>query len=113
MSQSESTPRDDAESEIARVSHDIAGRLRARGVNVRDDESPEDVVRLLEGVELFERAVQSKGGDLMVDEPPARGSIQPDDPDFLLPTRTDDESASAYLTRLETATRAVRGHKRS
>lgn len=111
MPQTGSTPRDDAQSEIARVSQNIAGRLRTLGVTVRDDESPDDIVRLLEGVEAFERAVQSKGGDLMVDEPPARGTVQPDDPDFLLPKRADDESASAYLVRLEAATHAVRGHR--
>jgi hypothetical protein len=110
MPQPESTPRDD-DSEITRVSRDIAGRLRQRGINVGDEESPDDIVRLLEGVEAFERAVQSKGGDLMVDEPPARGSVQPDDPDFLLPARTDDESVDAYLERLDTATNAVRGHR--
>ncbi|MEO6528237.1 MAG: hypothetical protein ABIP93_16570 [Gemmatimonadaceae bacterium] len=110
MPQSESVPRDD-DSEIVRVSHDIAGRLRTRGVTVSDDESPDDIVRMLEGVEAFERAVQSRGGDLMVDEPPVRGAVQPDDPDFLLPKRADDESASLYLERLEAATRAVRGHR--
>jgi hypothetical protein len=108
MTEPGSASRDD--SEIIRVSQDIAGRLRTRGVRVRDDETPDDIVRLLEGVEAFERAVQSKGGDLMVDEPPARGTVQPDNPDFLLPKRADDESASAYLERLEAATQAVRGH---
>ena len=105
-----SAPRND-DSEIMRVSQAMAGRLRQRGVAVRDDESPDDIVRLLEGVEAFERAVQSRGGDLMVDEPPARGAVQPDDPDFLLPTRADDETAAAYLERLEAATHAVRGHR--
>ena len=110
MPQPGSSPRDD-DSEITRVSQDLAYRLRQRGVAVGDDESPEDIVNLLEGVEAFEQAVMSKGGDLMVDEPPARGSVQPDDPDFLLPKRADDESVAAYLERLNTATRAVRGHK--
>ena len=69
MPQPGSSPRDD-DSEITRVSQDLAYRLRQRGVAVRDDESPEDIVNLLEGVEAFEQAVMSKGGDLMVDEPP-------------------------------------------
>jgi hypothetical protein len=111
MPQPASTQRDDDDSEIARVARDMAGRLRQRGVAVRDDESPDDVVRLLEGVERFENAVTAKGGDLMMDEPPARGSVQPDNPDFLLPPRADDESVSAYLERLDAATQAVRGHR--
>jgi len=62
-------------------------------------------------VEAFEQAVMSKGGDLMVDEPPRRGSVQPDDPDFLLPKRADDEAVSDYLERLDAATHKVRGHR--
>jgi hypothetical protein len=108
MTQPSSAPRDD--NEVTRVAQDIAGRLRQRGVRVRDDDSPDDIVRLLEGIEAFERAVQSKGGDLMVDEPPAHGSVQPDDPHFLLPARADDESVAQYLARLEAATREVRHH---
>jgi hypothetical protein len=107
-----SAPRDD-DSEIRRVSQAMAGRLRQRGVAVRDDESPDDIVRLLEGVEAFERAVQSRGGDLMVDEPPARGAVQPDDPEFLLPSRADDETVEQYLERLDTATKAVRQRSKS
>ena len=103
-------PRED-DPEVSRVSQDIAGRLRRRGVEVRDDESPEDIVRLLESVEAFERVVQARGGDLMVDEPPANGAVQPDDPEFLLPTRSADESAAAYLDRLAGATEAIRRRK--
>jgi hypothetical protein len=111
MTQPGSTPRDD-DRDVTRVTQDIAGRLRLRGVAVHDDESPEEIVSLLEGVEAFERAVESRGGDLMVDEPPASGASQPDDPAFLLPTRADDESASAYLERLSAATQTIRRQPR-
>jgi hypothetical protein len=107
MTQPGSAPRDD-DRDVARVTQDIAGRLWQRGVAVHDDETPEEIVRLLEGVEEFERAVESKGGDLMMDEPPADGSSQPDDPAFLLPRRSADESASAYLERLAAASAAIR-----
>jgi hypothetical protein len=110
MTHSGSTPRDD-DRDVVRVTQDMAGRLRLRGVDVRDDESPDDIVRLLEGVEAFERAVQAKGGDLMVDEPPARGAVQPDDPQFLLPARAADESALDYLDRLAAATEGIRRRK--
>jgi hypothetical protein len=96
--------------DIARVSQEMAGRLRTRGVEVYDSDSPDDLVLLLESVEEFERAVESHGGDLMVDEPPARGAAQPDDPHFLLPTRAADESVSNYINRLSAATAAVRQH---
>jgi len=97
--------------EVARVADEMAGRLRARGVAVFDSDRPEDVVELVENVEEFERAVESRGGDLMVDEPPARSVIaQPDDPHFLLPTRAADESVSNYIKRLKAATSAVRQH---
>jgi hypothetical protein len=104
-----STRRDD-DREITRVTQDIAGRLRQRGIAMHDDESPEEVVLLLEQVEAFERAVESHGGDLMVDEPPADGSRQPDNPAFLIPSRAADETATAYLNRLIAATDAI--HRR-
>ena len=111
MTQPNSTSRDD-DGDVARVTQDIAGRLRQRGVAIHDDETPEQIVRMLESVEEFERAVESKGGDLMMDEPPTEGSSQPDDPAFLIPKRADDESASAYLERLSEATETVRRHER-
>ncbi|HEY2026822.1 MAG TPA: hypothetical protein VGG78_07415 [Gemmatimonadaceae bacterium] len=104
--------RNDSNTDLARVTEEIAGRLRARGVSVSDRDSPDDVVRLLEAVEAFERAVESHGGDLMVDEPPARSTAQPDDPHFLLPTRADDETLTQFNERLWAATAAVRGHRR-
>jgi hypothetical protein len=96
--------------DVARIAQEMASRLRARGVAVYDSDSPDHVVQLVEAVEEFERAVESRGGDLMVDEPPARGAAQPDDPHFLLPTRAADESVSNYLKRLRVATDAVREH---
>lgn len=111
MTQPPTTPHDDDNRDLARVSQDLAGRLRARGVAVHDDDSPDGIVLLVEAVEVFERAVEARGGDLMVDEPPLNHAGQPDDPHFLLPVRADDESASAYATRLGASTAAVWKHK--
>jgi len=97
--------------DLARVTQEMSSRLRARGISVFDSDSPDDVAQLVESVEAFEQAVESRGGDLMVDEPPTNGSAQPDDPEFLLPTRAADESVSRYLKRLIAATAAVREHR--
>ena len=110
MTQPGSTPRDD-DRDIARVSQELAGRLRARGVEVYDDDSADAIVRILEAVEAFERAVEARGGDLMMDEPPANHAGEPDDPHFLLPSRSADESSSAYAARLAATTAAIRKHK--
>jgi hypothetical protein len=110
MTQPPITPRDD-DRDLARVSQELSGRLHTRGVAVHDDDSPDAIVLLVESVEAFERAVQARGGDLMVDEPPANHAGEPDDPHFLLPARADDESASAYAARLRSATTAIRRHK--
>ena len=72
-------------------------RLRARGIEIAEDERPEDVVRVLEAVETFERAVQACGGDLMVDTPPSR---RPGNPRFALPRRRDDESTRDFAVRI-------------
>lgn len=94
--------------DVARVAQELASRLRARGIAVYDSDSPDDIERLTEAVEEFENAVEARGGDLMVDEPPTQGKAQPDDPRFLLPARAADESAANYLKRLENATLALR-----
>ncbi|MEO8336243.1 MAG: hypothetical protein ABI664_14790 [bacterium] len=106
-----SQPIDDDSSEITRVTEEIAGRLRGRGIDVLDTDSPEQVVRMLEALEDFERAVESAGGDLMMDEPPSNQRGEPDDPHFLLPKRDSGETADAYIQRLTAATVAARKHK--
>src|SRR6476620_12779512 len=107
MTQPDSS-RSEERTDLARVSEEIAGRLRARGISIGNRESPEDLVRVLEAVEAFERAVESRGGDLMMDEPPSRSAGEPDDAHFLLPKRADDESLAQFADRLWTATAAVR-----
>jgi hypothetical protein len=97
---------DDAERD--RIARDMAGRLFTRGVDVRDDDSNDDVTAIEEAVERFEGIVQASGGDLMVDEPPRGQAGQPDEPRFKLPLRRADESASAYVERLSRAADALR-----
>ena len=94
--------------DVARVAEELTARLQARGISVFDTDSPDDVERFIEAVEEFEDAVEARGGDLMVDEPPTQGKAQPDDPRFLLPTRSADESAPRYLKRLKAAISEVR-----
>jgi hypothetical protein len=96
--------------ERERVGVDIAARLSERGVDLTGDESSEELVTLLETLERFERAVQAKGGDLMVDEGPSATKLQPDDVQFVIPTRSADESVSRYIRRIEEATGSVEQH---
>ena len=96
--------------ERERVGADIAARLSERGVDVTGDESSEELVTLLETVERFERAVQAKGGDLMMDEGPSGAKLQPDDAQFVIPTRKADESVGRYIRRIEEATGSVEQH---
>ena len=91
--------------ERAAVRDEIAGRLAERGVELTGDESDEQVVRLLDAVEDFERARAMLGGDSMVNEPQ---SSSPDDPALVVPTRRADEPADAYLDRVRAATDRLR-----
>lgn len=91
--------------ELHDVAGEVADRLRRRGIALGDDERPEDLADLLAAVELFEAAVEARGGDLMVDD---LNSSEPDDPRFVLPARQADESVRDYLARVQTATVAVR-----
>jgi hypothetical protein len=100
-----------SDDERDRVVRDIAGRLFQRGVDVRDDDSNDDVTAIEEAVEQFESRVQAAGGDLMVDEPPRGQSGQPDVARFRLPLRHAGEPASRYVERLSRAADELRpGH---
>ena len=103
----EDTPRDD---ELQRVSREVSNRLGELGIWLSGDESPGDLAQVQDAVERFELAVESRGGDLMVDEGPEGRTTQPDDPSFGLPRRRADESINAYVDRLADATAEVLRH---
>jgi hypothetical protein len=96
--------------DVQRVSREVANRLEELGIWVSGGEQPEELARIQEAVEKFELAVESRGGDLMVDEPPEGQKAQPDDPHFALPRRRADESVDGYLDRLERARKDVLLH---
>lgn len=96
--------------DVQRVSREVSNRLEELGIWLSGDEAPEELAQLVEGVERFETAVQTRGGDLMVDEGPDGKTTQPDDRDFALPQRTSDESVDRYLERLEQARSKVLRH---
>lgn len=111
MAEPRDDPRQNDSRDIARVTQEVASRLRGSGVDVYDNDSPEELVRLLDAVEGFERSVQRHGGDLMVDEPPDDVRGEPDDPLFLIPTRSADESVASYIRRLDALTSAIRARR--
>ncbi len=83
-----------------RAAATIASQLGQRGVRTAGDESPEQLADLLTAVENFEAAVEAAGGDLMNNQP---GTNDPDDPEFVIPARRDDEKADAYTARVRDA----------
>ena len=100
-----------AQSEIDRVSKQIAARIAAAGVRLEGSETIDELADLQDAIERFEAAVEAHGGDLMMDEAPRRGKSQPDDPDFALPVRPSGESVADYLLRLSRATDTVSHHR--
>lgn len=92
---------------LAAVSLQVAGRLHRRGIDVTGKESPEDLADLLSAVERFERLVEARGGDLMVDD---LQSSEPDDPHFVLPERRPAEPLRDYISRIEAAADRLKGH---
>lgn len=99
---------DSSNDDISRVSEQLRQRLTARGVLVDDHDSADELGTITEAVELFEAAVEARGGDLMVDEPPAGKPAQPDDPQFVLPQRNRNESAHAFVSRIDASTARLR-----
>jgi len=102
---------DDRERDRARVMQEISGRLATRGVEVRGDDTRDEVTAIADAVELFEEQVFALGGDLMVDEPPVGREGTPDDARFRLPLRRADEGAGDYARRLDQASRELRKHR--
>ncbi|MEP6591203.1 MAG: hypothetical protein ABJC19_08460 [Gemmatimonadota bacterium] len=96
-------PTERAVAERSRVADEFRARLRARSVTVHINDSLEELGVILDAVEEFELAVQAHGGDLMVDEPPPGHPPEPDNPDFVLPTRHSGESATWLATRIQQA----------
>jgi hypothetical protein len=97
--------------ELERAMQETRVRLRGLGISLSGRESSEELVNLLEAVERFERAVEARGGDLMVDEGPRGETREPDDVHFVLPRRGTSESVASYLGRLDAATDALRHHR--
>lgn len=109
MAKLRTTVATDEMDELERNTTIVADKLRGKGVSVSRDDTPEEVVGILESVEAFENAVRLAGGDLMVDEPPEGREAQPDDARFVLPARGAAEAADAYVERITAATRVARG----
>jgi hypothetical protein len=100
----------DGDADVRRVTREVSNRLEDLGIWLSGTEDPGDLARIQESVERFELAVESRGGDLMVDEAPEGQRPQPDDPHFALPQRRADESVDRYLARLEDARKEVLLH---
>ena len=94
--------------DVRRVSDELAGRLSTLGIRMNGGETAEQLLSMVEAVKRFEAAVQSHGGDLMVDEGPRGQTTEPDDRQFALPVRREHESVARYLERLAHATDDVR-----
>lgn len=105
--------RDDGrERDRERVTQEISARLATRGVEVRDDDTLDDVAAIADAVERFEQQVFALGGDLMVDEPPRGHRGRPDESRFRLPLRAADERAAQYVARLTRASDELHRHRR-
>jgi hypothetical protein len=97
----------DSNDERASAAAEVSARLRSRGITVHARDNAQALEDLLEAVERFEAAVESHGGDLMVDD---LKSVKPDDPHFVLPRRTPQDSVRDYVARIEAATGHLRSH---
>jgi hypothetical protein len=80
-------------------------RLSERGIRIEPTDSDEEVADLLDAIERFEAAVESKGGDLFVNR---IGSSEPEDPAFVPPQRREGEAAADYRRRIEAAADGLR-----
>ncbi len=89
-----------------RAAETVRGQLMDRKIELRGDEEGETLVELLEAVQQFEAAVAELGGDSMANAPDSRDPLNPE---FVLPSRRADETAAAYVRRIEKTARRLRG----
>jgi hypothetical protein len=106
------TNNNDGADDLTRVTREVASRLERLGIRLDGSERPDDLTQLSEAVERFEAAVESHGGDLMVDEAPRGEATEPDNPNFGLPLRKPHEPIQSYIERLARATDTVQRHGR-
>lgn len=87
--------------ERASLHTELLARLEQKGVQLAARASDADLADLLSAIDLFESAVESSGGDLMVDSP---DSSDPERPEWVLPHPHADESVATYIRRVNSAT---------
>jgi hypothetical protein len=86
--------------EQLRAAEEARNRLQLRGIQLTGDEDPDALADLQDAVERFETAVESRGGDLMMDD---LRSSQPEAPELVLPQREPGEPLDAYTARVDAA----------
>jgi hypothetical protein len=91
--------------EQLRARAETEDRLRSRGIKLHPWDGDEEAEDLLDTIERFEVAVESRGGDLLVDW---IGSSEPSNREFVPPIRDPEENISDYRLRVEAATDQVR-----
>jgi broad specificity phosphatase PhoE len=89
--------------EQLRAAEEASNRLLQRGIRLTGDEDPDELSDLQDAVERFETLVESRGGDLMVDD---LRSSQPESPELVLPEREPGEPGEPvedYIARIHAA----------
>ena len=102
---------EEGKAELERAMEHTRERLESLFIRLDGRETSKELVAIDEAVDRFEAAVESAGGDLMVDEGPTRDAIQPDDPHFVLPPREPGESVQLDRERLAIATDQIHRHR--
>jgi hypothetical protein len=95
--------------EIAGASLEVAGRLHQKGIEISSEEDPAQLADLLSAVERFENAVINRGGDPMINMP---GTADPQDPAFVIPARSADESVQQYTRHINEAAEMLEAPRR-
>jgi hypothetical protein len=91
--------------ERASLHSELLSRLEQKGVQLSAKASDAELADLLSAIDGFESAVESSGGDTMVDSP---DSSEPERPEWVLPHPHDDESVATYIRRVNSAAERLR-----
>jgi hypothetical protein len=84
---------------------ELLSRIEQKGVQLSAKASDAELADLLSAIDIFESAVESSGGDTMVDSP---DSSEPERPEWVLPHPHDDESVTTYIRRVNQAAERLR-----
>ncbi|MGV3709581.1 MAG: hypothetical protein ACO1Q7_12135 [Gemmatimonas sp.] len=94
--------------EVEQMREQLTVRLEMRGVAVHRQDSAEGLATMIESLEAFDCAVETRARHLTTDTADSLLPTVRDNPAAILPRRASHETAHTYASRIDAATARLR-----